>query len=67
MSEEYQMKKNEVTTKRIPFNKMFSWDEFCPEYYCSNCKRQIATNKEDAEKLSNCPYCHLEFEETNNE
>ena len=56
-----------VKVKRVPFNEMFSWDEWCPEFYCSECKCQIATNEEDAKKLSSCPHCHLEFEEDKNE
>jgi DNA-directed RNA polymerase subunit RPC12/RpoP len=40
------------------------WDEWCPEYYCSKCKTQIATNKTDAEKLDRCPNCKAKFEES---
>lgn len=49
--------------KRVPFNHMFNWDEWCPEYYCSKCEMQIATNKTDAEKLDRCPHCKAKFEE----
>lgn len=49
--------------KRVPFNNVYTWDEWCPEYYCSNCKMQIATNKTDAEKLDRCPHCEAKFEE----
>ena len=54
---------NNKKAKRVSFNEIIAWDEWCPEYYCSNCKCKIAENKEDAKKLSSCPYCHLEFEE----
>ena len=56
---------NNKKAKRVPFNDMFSWDEWCPEYYCSECECQIATNEEAAKKLSSCPHCKAKFEDSN--